>query len=116
LRFCAFCGQKLTFTGGLGSAPKVIAFVLDLIVSGVFVLFGYLANQRLLWAYMLGMVIFLVDGLISLLFQDWIGVIAHVVVLFFMFRGYQAGRELLDLEKAMAAQAPEPSPQPEPAT
>jgi hypothetical protein len=99
----------------LGSAPKVIALVLDLIVTGVFVLFGYLSNQRLLWAYMLGMVVFLFDGLVSLLFQDWIGVIAHAVVLFFMFRGYQAGRELVDLEKAIAAKAPESAPQPEPA-
>ena len=106
-------GIAEVFSAELGSAPKVIAFVLDLIVTGVFVLFGYLANQKLLWAYMVGMVVFLLDGLVSLVVLDWIGVIAHVVVLFFMFRGYQAGRELVSLEQAFAAKVPDPSPQTE---
>lgn len=98
-----------------GSAPKVVAMVLDLIVTGVFVLFGYLAGKRYLWAYIVGMVVFLFDGLVALLFQDLIGVIAHAVVLFFMFRGFQAGRELLSFEKDLAEKAPETSPQTEPA-
>lgn len=103
------------FAAELGSAPKVIALVLDVIVTGVFVLFGYLANKKYLWAYMLGMVVFLLDGMLFLLFQDLLGIIVHVVVLFFMFRGYQAGRELLSLEKTMAQQSAEHTPQPEPA-
>jgi hypothetical protein len=85
-------------SGEFGNATKVIAFVLDLIVTGVFVLFGYLAGKKYLWAYMLGMVVFLFDGLVSLLFQDLIGVIVHVVVLFFMFRGYQAGQEFVKMQ------------------
>ena len=97
----------------LGSAPKVIAFVLDLVVTGMFVVFAYLATQKYLWAYILGMVVFLFDGLVTLVIQDWLGVIAHGVVLFFMFPGFQAGRELLSLEKQMAEKASEPSPQPE---
>ena len=89
----------------LGSAVQVVGLVLDLIVTGVFVLFGYLANKKMLWAYIAGMVVFLFDGLLSLAFADWIGVIAHAVVLFWMFRGFQAGRELVSLEKTMAEQA-----------
>jgi hypothetical protein len=106
-------GIAEVFSAELGSAPKIIAFVLDLIVTGVFVLFGYLSNQKYLWAYMAGMVVFLLDGLVNLVVVDWIGVIVHVVVLFFMFRGYQAGRELMSLEQAMAAKVPDPVPQPE---
>jgi hypothetical protein len=97
----------------LGSAPKVIALVLDLIVSGTFVVIGYLANKKYLWAYMAGMVVFLLDGLVTLVIQDWIGVIAHGVVLFFMFPGFQAGRELVRFEQAMAQSPPETAPQPE---
>lgn len=94
---------------GLGSAPKVVALVLDIIVTAVFVLFGVLAGKKLLWAYMIGMIVFGLDGLGSLLFQDFIGVIAHAVVLFFLARGYMAGRELVALEQSMA-QAPPPAP------
>lgn len=93
----------------LGAAPKVIALVLDIFVTALFVLFGVLAGKKMLWAYMVGMVVFALDGLILLPFQDWIGVIAHAVVLFFMGRGYMAGRELMALEQSMA-QAPPPAP------
>lgn len=96
----------------LGSAVQVIGLILDLIVTAVFVLFGYLAGKKMLAMYMVGMVVFLLDGLLALAFQDWISVIAHAVVLFWLFRGYQAGRELVSYEKLMAEQA---APQPEPA-
>lgn len=65
-------------------------------------------------AYILGMVVFLLDGLLSLAFQDVVGVLAHVVVLFFLVRGYLAGREMVSLEKTMAAEAAAAA-QPEPA-
>jgi len=86
----------------LGGAPKVVALVLDLILSGVFVVFGVLANKKFLWAYILGMAVFIVDGLVSMLVQDWVGVIAHVVVVFFMVPGFMAGRKLVEIEQMMA--------------
>jgi hypothetical protein len=93
----------------LGGAPKVVALVLDIVVTGLFVLFGVLAGKKLLWAYMVGMILFGLDGLVSLLGQDLIGVLAHAVVLFFMARGYMAGRELMALEREMV-QVPPPAP------
>ena len=89
----------------IGGAVQVVALVLDLIVTGVFVLFGYLAGKKMLWAYIVGMVVFLLDGLLSLAMMDIVGVIAHAVVLFFLFRGFQAGQQLVSLEKLMAEQA-----------
>ena len=97
-----------------GNAAKVVALVLDLFVTGAFVVFGVLAGKKQLWAYVLGMVVFLFDGLVNLFLQDWIGVIAHVVVLVLMVPGFQAGRELLTLEKIMAEQAAQTPPPPEP--
>jgi hypothetical protein len=85
-----------------GGTLKIIAMVLDVILAGVFVVFGVLANKKLLWAYILGVAVFVLDGLVSLLVQDWIGVIAHVVVVAFMVPGFLAGRELVDLEQRMA--------------
>jgi hypothetical protein len=89
----------------IGGAVQVVALVLDLIVTAVFVLFGYLAGKKMLWAYIVGMVVFLLDGLLSLAMEDIVGVIAHAVVLFFLFRGFQAGQSLISLEKQMAEQA-----------
>lgn len=100
-------------SGDLGNATKVIAAVLDIFIVAMFVAFGVLANKRQLWAYMTGMVVFLFDGLVSLLIFDWLGVIVHIIALYFMFRGYQAGRQLVALEREMAqAQATQTAAQP----
>jgi hypothetical protein len=96
---------------GLGgsSAAKVVALVLDLVITGIFVLFGYLSNQKQIWAYLIGMIVFLMDGLLSLLFGEIINVLAHGFVLYFLIRGFMAGREMLALEKTMGQQATEPA-------
>ena len=96
----------------LGGAAQVVALVLDIIVTGVFALFGYLAGKKMLWAYIAGMVIFLLDGLLSLALVDVVGIIAHAVVLFFLFRGFQAGQSLISLEQLMAEQAAAAEQQP----
>jgi hypothetical protein len=85
-----------------GGAPKVMALVLDIILTAVFVVFGVLAGKKFLWAYILGMAVFFLDGLVSLLVQDWISVIAHGVVLVFMVPGFMAGRKLVEIEQMMA--------------
>jgi len=47
-----------------------------------------------------GMVLFALDCVIFVLGQDWLGVGFHVVALFFMFRGFQACRNLRAREPA----------------
>jgi hypothetical protein len=86
-------------------APKIIALVLDAFLIAIFILCGVLANKRMLWAYVAGMVLFFLDGIVSLLISDWIGVVAHVVVLIFMVPGILAGRKLDELERMTAAEA-----------
>jgi hypothetical protein len=88
--------------GELGDATKVIAIVLDIFITAMFVGFGVLANKRQFWAYIAGMVVFLLDGVVSLAIFDWLGAGMHVLALFFMFRGYQAGRQLVALEQSIA--------------
>lgn len=97
----------------LGDATRIVALVLDLLVTGAFASFGWLAGKKYLWAYVVGMAVFLLDGLVALMFSDWISVGVHVLVLYLMFRGLQAGRNLVALEQEMAQQTPEPSSQAE---
>jgi len=105
---------KALSSEGFG-AINIIGLFLDLLVTGIFVGFGLLAAKKFLWAYVLGMVIFLLDGLILLLAQDLLGAGFHALVLFWMFRGFQAGRELSAFEKTMAERQATVPPQPEPA-
>jgi hypothetical protein len=79
---------------GMGNGGKIVALVLDLVAAGVFILFGVFANKGHTWAFLTGMVLFALDGAIFLLGGDWLGVAFHVLVLFFLFRGFQAARAL----------------------
>lgn len=105
--FSAFTGSDWRFILGLGitqiidafgnsveGAGKIIALVLSLIVAGVLIGLGVLAGKRHTWAFIVGMVLFALDGLIFLLAQDWIGVAFHAFVLYCFFRGLQACRTL----------------------
>ncbi len=80
------------FGASLGGAAKVIVLVLDLLVAGVFVLFGVFANKGQLWAFAVGMVLFGLDGLLLVLVKDWLGVGFHAFVLYLLYRGFIACR------------------------
>lgn len=95
-----------------GNGAMIVGVVLDLIVTGIFVLFGWLSRQKLLWAYLIGMSVFAMDGLLSLLFGDIKSLLGHAFALFFLIRGFMAGREMLALEKEMAQQAAMPQTEP----
>jgi len=89
--------------GGTGTIVTAIALVLDLIVASVFVLFGILANKRMGWAFLLGMVIYLFDGLLFLLAQDWLSLGFHGFVLFCIYAGYASLKKLDQAEAAAGA-------------
>ncbi len=103
----AFTGSSWRFMLGLGitqifdalrenfgSAGTIVVLVLDLAAAAVFVLFGLFANKGQLWAFITGMALFALDGLVFLLAQDWLGVGFHVFVLYCLFRGFSACRQL----------------------
>ena len=103
----AFTGSDWRFILGLGvtqiidafgqhidGAGKFVALVLDILAAGVLVLFGVFGNKGHLWAFIVGMVLFALDGVIFLLAQDWLGVAFHAFVLYCLFRGLQGSRAL----------------------
>jgi len=73
---------------------RIIALGASVFVAGFFVLFGWLANQGLGWAFLVGMVLYALDGLLYLLVKDWLSLGFHAFALFSMFNGYTALRKL----------------------
>lgn len=78
----------------LGGGGKAVVLVLDLVAAGVFILFGVFATKGHRWAFIVGMVLFGLDGVIFLLVRDWLGVGFHVFVLYCLFRGFTACQHL----------------------
>lgn len=82
------------FGNNLGAAGKGVALGLDLLAAGVLALFGIFGHKGHSWAFIIGMILFALDGLIFLLKQDWLGVGFHAFVLYCLIRGFMACREL----------------------
>lgn len=100
-------GFNLNFVLGLGVTQvidafayygsgtiKLIAFILDIIVAGIFVLFGVYAKKRHVWAFITGMIIYTADALIFVFVKDWIAVGFHVFALYWVYKGLQANNIL----------------------
>ena len=72
------------------------AAVVALIVAG----FGWLARKGWLSIYAIGMLLYLLDGLLFMLFNDWMSAGFHAFALFWMWNGFAASRKLRAAETA----------------
>jgi hypothetical protein len=80
-------------SGAVEAAPAfgaTAAIVIDICIIGGFAVLGYLAARRHTWAFILGMVLYTLDGLIFLVGQDWLAAAFHAFVLYVLFVGTQA--------------------------
>lgn len=90
---------------------KAVAFIFDLVIIGFVILVGVLAHQRLRWAFIVGMILYALDGLLFLIVMDIVGILVHAFVLFCFFSGLRA---LTNLKRLEASLAPPPYYQPAP--
>jgi hypothetical protein len=110
----AMSGASVRFIFGLGLSQIVDAlahqagspgYVLDLIingiVAGVFVLFWNFARQGQKWAWYLGMALYAVDGVLLLLFKDYLAIAFHAYALYRM----SSGLKLLPILERLDRQA-----------
>lgn len=82
------------FARETGGNAKAVAMVLDVITAGVLVLFGVFACKRHVWAFIVGMVLYGLDALLTVIAQYWLGVAFHAWVLFALFAGLKAALQI----------------------
>ena len=75
------------------SAFHFFGVMLDMAVAAVFVMFGYFARRGAKWAFLLGMILYGLDGIIYLLFGSFIAVAIHAFALYSLFNGFQSSRD-----------------------
>jgi hypothetical protein len=103
----ALTGKNIRFIFGLGitdiftlfghefgGSGQVVGFVLALGAAGLFVLLGRFAMKGHLWAFITGIVLFGLDALALLPYGRWLGIAFHAYVLFRLFSGMMAMREI----------------------
>ena len=75
---------------GAALMAKVLGVGINLTIAGGYVLLGWLAGRRHTWAFAVGMVFYALDGMIFLVFRDFLGLAFHAWVLFGLFVGLKA--------------------------
>ncbi|MEN6408478.1 MAG: hypothetical protein ABFD44_02035 [Anaerolineaceae bacterium] len=86
---------------GAGTVVQIIAFLLDALVAGVFVLFGVLARRHK-WSFIVGMIVYALDGLIFILVSDYLSLAFHLIVLCGLFSGLSAFRQIREKSSTSA--------------
>lgn len=80
-------------------------------VAAFFALLGYFARQRKAWAFVLGIVLYAADGIIFVVFQDWLSVAFHVYVIYSIARGFRLLKQVADPEDPSEIVALQPAVQ-----
>jgi hypothetical protein len=83
-----------------GSTGYLLDFIINGIIAGVFVLFWHFARQGQKWAWYLAMTLYVVDGLLLLLFKDYLAIAFHAYALYRM----SAGLKLLPMLQSLDRQ------------
>jgi hypothetical protein len=79
---------------------KILAFIADIVVAGVFVIFGVLAMKRYKLSFIIGMILYALDGLIFLMVPDFLSIGFHLFALFGLYSGLQAHNKLYEMEQS----------------
>ena len=88
-----------------GSAGPVLDIVINGFVAGVFCLFGYFAGKLQKWAFVAGMALYALDGLLLFTVKDILGVGFHAYALFAIYRGLAALNQAPNPEPASGVNA-----------
>jgi hypothetical protein len=85
---------------------NIIAFIFAAIFAGIFALFGWLAGRKHGWAFIVGLILYVPDGLIFLLIQDWMSIAFHGFAFVCILTGYTNLRKLNQLQAFAVQQQP----------
>jgi hypothetical protein len=80
-----------------GSGGAIAGFIVSLFMAGLFALFGKFAREENQWAFITGMVIYGLDGLIFLAFGEMLDLAFHAFAIYCMFQGLRALNALNNL-------------------
>lgn len=99
IHFVIGLGTTEVFDSGALGISKGAIIALDLLVAAFYVLYGFFARKGARWAFIVGAVFYLLDGILLLVLKDWLAVAFHAYALYRLFQGFQAAQQLGILRK-----------------
>jgi hypothetical protein len=93
-QFVAVIAREAQNQGDLAIEASIIAFMITAAAAGFFIVMGIFANKRHIWAFIIGMLVYALDGMLLLLEQDLFSLAFHGFALFCLFGGLRAAIKL----------------------
>ncbi len=93
------------------TALSVIGLAINLCILGLVMVIWWACGKGSKMAYIIGMVLYGLDGLLFVLVADWIGVGFHAFFLFMLWGGYRFMREWRNAEAFMSRPIEVPPPE-----
>lgn len=90
------------------SVANIAVFIINTFILAIPVTFGVFGRKGHKWAFIVGMILYALDGLILIAFQDWLGVAFHAYALFMIYKGVAAANELKQMQQQILATTPVP--------
>ncbi|MGC2194984.1 MAG: hypothetical protein WA628_09950 [Terriglobales bacterium] len=85
-----------------GTTGSALGLIVNVFIAGLFLLFWNFARKGEKWAFLTGMALYAVDGMILIPFKDFLGVAFHAYALFRIYHGMQGIPVLEDLQRRLA--------------
>ena len=98
-----FTGAAVVQFARLATLIRAIGVVIDLVIAGVFVLFGYLGRKRNRGVIIAGVVLYAADAILLVVFKDYLGAAFHAWALLGIWGGLKALDQLRSADKPPAS-------------
>ena len=85
-----------------GATGSTLGLIVNVFIAGLFVVFWNFARRGEKWAFLVGMALYAIDGLILLPFKDYLSAAFHAYALFRIYGGMQGIPALQQLRQALA--------------
>ncbi len=85
-----------------GATGSTLGLIVNVFIAGVFVLLWDFARKGEKWAFLVGMALYAIDGLILLPFKDYLSAAFHAYALFRIYGGMQGIPALEQVRQALA--------------
>jgi len=85
-----------------GATGSTLGLVVNLFIAGFFLWFWHFSRKGEKWAFLTGMALYAIDGLILLPFKDFLGLAFHAYALFRIYQGMQGIPVLQELQRRLA--------------
>jgi hypothetical protein len=73
-----------------GQSGVILDLIINDLVAGLFVLFWHFARNGQKWAFLIGMTLYALDGLILIPFADYLGLAFHAYALWRIYGGFKS--------------------------